>query len=117
MNNVDDYYSEGDVFLYYSKLDSLPNVLLEAMSYGLPILVNDFEPFVNILNKDENALFYDTDGMNGFSEGLQVLVSDDVMRADMGRMNIEKVKTVYSLSAVAERLKAFFELCEKGRRT
>jgi glycosyltransferase involved in cell wall biosynthesis len=34
------FYRNADLFLYTSFIDALPNVVLEAMSFGLPVLVN-----------------------------------------------------------------------------
>ena len=40
---------KSNIFLYWSDLDVMPNVFLEALSCGLPIVANDFPSFKEIL--------------------------------------------------------------------
>jgi glycosyltransferase involved in cell wall biosynthesis len=44
-NNIHEYYKMVDMFIFPSKLEGMPNVLLESMSSGLTVLVNKFEGF------------------------------------------------------------------------
>ncbi len=43
--NIDEYFKAVDVFVFLSVKEGMPNVLLEAMSAGLPIIVNTFDGF------------------------------------------------------------------------
>ena len=44
-NHIHEYYKMVDMFIFPSKLEGMPNVLLESMSSGLPVLVNKFDGF------------------------------------------------------------------------
>lgn len=50
--NINDEYRKADIFVYWSDLDVMPNVFLEAMAFGLPIIVNNFPSFAEILEKE-----------------------------------------------------------------
>jgi glycosyltransferase involved in cell wall biosynthesis len=74
-DNIEEYYQAADAFIFMSRLEGMPNVLLESMASGLPILVNKFKGFssdygvdgmeyllmTNVLGKDleklENVVF------------------------------------------------------------
>lgn len=43
--DIHEYYKMADIFIFPSKLEGMPNVLIESMASGLPILVNRFDGF------------------------------------------------------------------------
>lgn len=114
VENVENYYSNADVFLYCSTLDSLPNVLLEAMGYGLPLIVNDFEPFLSLLEREVNALFFRKEDPVGFSDCLRRLLKDKHLRHSMGDRNRRKVAEEFNMSSIAERLDMFLKKCSRA---
>ncbi len=56
VNNVPDYLQKADVFLLITNWEGLPISILEAMSYGLPVIASD------VAGVKEEVL----DGVNGF---------------------------------------------------
>lgn len=49
--NSKEALNESDIFLYWSNLDVMPNIFLETMALGLPIVANDFPSFADIIGK------------------------------------------------------------------
>ncbi len=103
------YYENADIFVYYSNLDGLPNVLLEAQSYGLPILVNEFKPFFDLLEPETHALFFDKNNMDDFFHQLNRLLQDGNLRDKIGQNNVNKVKADFSHEAVSRRIAGFLK--------
>ena len=45
------YYHSADAFLFASSCENLPNILIEAMSAGLPIACSSIEPMPTVLEE------------------------------------------------------------------
>lgn len=50
-----DAYRAADAFVFPSRNEGLPNVVLEAMSSGLPVIISDLPGLKNITRSGENA--------------------------------------------------------------
>ena len=52
VSEVNHWYQAADVFLFPSKKEGMPNVVLEAMSSGLALVTNKFEGYSDIYGKE-----------------------------------------------------------------
>lgn len=101
VDNPSKFYEDADIFIYCSTLDSTPNVLLEAQSYGLPLLVNSYEPFHWLLQEYKNALFFDEKNGNDFYRKLIELIKNDSLRNDMRLNNINNIEINFSIDTIS----------------
>jgi len=99
------YYRNADIFLYFSTFDGLPNTVLEAQAHGLPIVINDFAAFRNILKDGVNAVFFDPADDSSFCRALSALIEDVDVRNQISSNNINRIQEEYSAAAVGLRLK------------
>jgi glycosyltransferase involved in cell wall biosynthesis len=54
--NVQDYYKAADAFVFLSYLEGMPNVLLESMSSGLPVICAKFDGLSNDYGDDNKEI-------------------------------------------------------------
>ena len=83
-SNVEDYYREADIYLLSSDSEGMPNSVMEALNFSLPVVSTDAG----------DADFLVKDGITGFLvpikdykmlvEKLYELVSDSSLRNDFG---------------------------------
>ena len=104
VNDVKQLYEEANIFVYCSRLEGLPNVLLEAMSFGLPILINRYSPFYEVLKENEQAFYFDEGSLGVFEKYLRLLWSDGALRKRMGERNIEAIGERYSEGTIGKEL-------------
>lgn len=106
-DKIEDFYKMADIFVLPSTNEGMPNVVLEAMSSGLPCLVNRVSGAEDIINGG-NGLLFDVRHPETFIEGLFRL-KDKTFRSEIGRNARERVINAFSLESIAERYIDLYE--------
>lgn len=108
-DNIDNYYSKADIFCYYSELDYIPNSILEAKAFGLPILTNYIKPFESLIKDGLHGFFIFEEDIEDFNRKLSKLIYNFDLRKYMCKKNIEDIENRFSKQAIKNRLEAYFE--------
>lgn len=58
---VEEYYKNSNAFIFASTCENMPNILIEAMLSGLPILCSNYQPMPEFLGSDHPFYFDPTD--------------------------------------------------------
>lgn len=106
-DRIEDFYKMADIFVLPSTNEGMPNVLLEAMSSGLPCLVNKVSGVEDIIDGD-NSLSFDLQKIETFRDGLSKLKEISV-RSEMGRRARKKMLSSFSLENVADKYINLYE--------
>jgi len=75
-------YASADIFIFPSTTDTFGNVVLEAMSSALPVIVTDKMGPKELVRHGENGLI--TTGTKDMRHKLQMLIDDEPLRKKMG---------------------------------
>jgi glycosyltransferase involved in cell wall biosynthesis len=89
---LDDAYRRADLFVlptYFA--EGFPLSVMEAMSYGLPIVTTPIRGCADSLKAGENALFVPERDPAALAAAIERLLDDDDLRARMARANAAKV--------------------------
>ncbi|MCC5875816.1 MAG: glycosyltransferase family 4 protein [Candidatus Sumerlaeia bacterium] len=78
-------YQEADIFVFPSRFEGMPNVVLEAISCGLPIIGTRITGIEEILREGENGFMIDVDDVGVCADRIAKLVNDKDLRLEMGR--------------------------------
>lgn len=74
LDGVETFYKNADAFIFASTCENMPNILIEAMSSGLPILSSNYPPMPEFL---ENAgLYFDPTNVLSIEEALLNLIEN-----------------------------------------
>lgn len=95
-DNVAKYYENAAVFCLSSRFEGFPMVLLETLSFGLPVVSFDCDTGpAEILDGTGSILVkpYDTDLL---ADGLNTLIADVDLREDISKKSKEKAKQYQS---------------------
>ncbi|HAJ60319.1 MAG TPA: glycosyl transferase [Cyanobacteria bacterium UBA8543] len=100
-NEVAKYYTIADAFVLGSLTEGLPRVLLEAMSYGLPCLVHDYEIARFVVGEEGYFGNFELTGSlaslipKALAEGYEVSKRDLRYRSAYDRFSWEKLRSCY----------------------
>lgn len=73
------YYQDADIFVFPSKKEGMPNVVLEAMACGLPIVMSPCEGSVELIQDNGRIV-----APEQFAEVIIMLCNDQELRTQMG---------------------------------
>jgi glycosyltransferase involved in cell wall biosynthesis len=100
VENVADYLAAFDLFVYPSLREGLGSSLLDALSFGLPIVATEVGGIPEIVEHEVNGLLIAPEQPAELVAALQRLLGDAELRASMGRNNRQKA-TLYDASHMA----------------
>lgn len=91
-NDVNVHYKEASIFIMPSRLEGMPNALLEAMSFGLPAIVSDASPgLMELVEHEKTGLVVPVESPERLSLAIERLIFDPALYARLGQAARQKV--------------------------
>jgi glycosyltransferase involved in cell wall biosynthesis len=100
-------YDRADVFVLTSDWEGTPNVLLEAMSSGLPCVATRVGGVAD-MGAAPGVELFEPDDLPAMADRLTQLASTPGLRDELGRGNREHVLETYSTALLPDRLRALY---------
>jgi glycosyltransferase involved in cell wall biosynthesis len=88
--------------------DGIPNVLLEAMAVGLPVVTTSVAGIPELVENNQNGFLYQSHDIENISSGIIELLCDPDKRKQFGDAASKKVKEQFDVAQAAQRLKTLF---------
>lgn len=88
--------------------DGIPNVLLEAMAVGLPVITTSVAGIPELVEHDRNGLLYEPHDVAGISSGIIELLGNVEKSRRFGSAASKKVREQFDIAHAAMRLKTLF---------
>jgi len=88
--------------------DGIPNVLVEAMAVGLPVITTAVAGIPELVDNKQNGLLYEPHDVEGISSGILELLRNAEKRTQLGGAGMKKVTEQFDVSQAAQRLKILF---------
>jgi glycosyltransferase involved in cell wall biosynthesis len=106
-NNVALFYSKSDIFLQLSESEGTPLSVMEAASFGLPILATNVGSLPDLIDDGINGVLT-TKNAGEISLKLQELIKDSKKRRRMGRNSIEKSNMEFKVEVFQKKQKSIY---------
>jgi glycosyltransferase involved in cell wall biosynthesis len=88
--------------------DGIPNVLVEAMAVGLPVITTAVAGIPELVENNRDGLLYQSHDVEDISSGILELLCNPEKRRQLGDAAAKKVKEQFDIAQAAQRLKALF---------
>jgi len=102
------FYAMCYLFLYPSTCENCPNILIEAMACGSPILASNIEPMPEICQ--DAAVYFDPFNSKDIGEKVLRTLKNPQLQETMRQRGLERVKAFSWGKTAQETLKVFEEL-------
>jgi glycosyltransferase involved in cell wall biosynthesis len=109
-------YAEADVFAFPTWREGFPNVVLEAMAAGLPLVATPVGAIPDVVREGDEALLVPARDPDALAAALQRLVSDAALRRAMGARARERALS-FSRERVLEQLAGIWRELGTGPRS
>jgi glycosyltransferase involved in cell wall biosynthesis len=108
-------YREATVCVLTSDYEGTPNVLLEAMACGLPVIATRVGGVPDIVRHGHCGLLHDPDDLDGLTASLVAMAKNPGLRIEMGRRARAYVEQNHSPQILPGHLAGLYRLAVRGR--
>ena len=106
---------QGSVLVLSSVEEGLPNVVLEAMASGLPVIATEVGGLPEVVEHGRTGLLVPSRNADALANALSLLLSDEKIRAAFGREGAKRARHCYSNSRMVREYERIFERLLKTR--
>lgn len=101
-------YRASDIFVFPSRNEGLPNVLLEAMACGLPVVVSQLPVLEKVIVQGENGLVIPVNDINSLKDALLRLVAEPSLARKIGKNAHHYIETNHNFLIWQAQLTNFY---------
>jgi glycosyltransferase involved in cell wall biosynthesis len=112
---VQELLDRTDVFVLPSLSEGMPMAILEALSYGVPVVATPVGAIPEVVGHERNGLIIPVGDLDALVEALARLLDDGDLRRSLGQQGLRDHAERYDLQGYIERLKGIWNLAV-GRR-
>lgn len=103
------HYASADIFLAPSRFESFGLIFVEAMSFGLPVVVGDISAAREIIEDRVDGRLIDLSRVDAFAECLAELIESPALRKALGHAALSKVQARYSVDSMVQQCLALYK--------
>jgi len=103
-------YKDSDLFIFASTCENMPNILIEAMTAGLPIVCSDKQPMPEFLK--DGAMYFDAKNSNSIENAIESMIRNIEQRKELAEKS-KSYSTKFSWEKCANETFNFIANCIK----
>lgn len=108
------YYNGSDVFVLPTRSEGLPNVVLEAMSYGLPCVIGRLKGITDYLIEDDRGMLVEPGDSENLAKAMLFLLDNPSKSRQMGMNARHWVVDNANVVSVSKRYDEIYKNLMKG---
>ncbi len=103
------YYQACDMLLLPSEREGQPNVMMEMMACGNPVIGSDIPGLREIIAAGKNGLIFPKDNRVLFQQAMHQLIDNELLRIELGHSARELIVSVKDVRVVTEQYLQLYE--------
>lgn len=80
-----EFYKKSDLFIYLSTCENMPNILIEAMSTGIPIACSNYKPMPEFIK--DGAVYFNPCDVGDIKVALEKMILDVQLRKKISKLS------------------------------
>jgi len=106
----------SDVFLLTSAYEGMPNVIMEAMFAGIPVVATCVGGVPDLIQDGVHGFLHDVGDITGIARSLARLLTDPALRQRMGAAGRKRILSEFTVEHLAERVtRAYMAQCSTAK--
>jgi glycosyltransferase involved in cell wall biosynthesis len=102
--DVFDILRMADVLLLPSAYEGMPNVIMEAMLAGVPVVATRVGGVPDLIQDGLHGFLHEVGDLTGMTRSLKRLLTDPVLRQRMGKAGRERILAEFTIDHLADRI-------------
>jgi glycosyltransferase involved in cell wall biosynthesis len=107
-SDLEELYSCAMAYVLPSEVEGLSISLLEAMAFGLPVVVSDIPGNTEALGDPPAGIVYPLRNSHALAMGLRRIAEDPDLRRDLSEKAVERVRREYDWETIADQTLAVY---------
>jgi len=106
--DVSSYYEKFDVFIHPSLSEGFGMVIVEAMSFGLPVIATNVGGIPEIITNGQNGLLVEPSSAEAIENVLSLLISDKELNSRLSKNALKTYSEKYTFRKYIQQLEAIY---------
>ena len=108
LDDVKMFYKKLDIFVLTSRSEGLPNVLLESMSHGLPIVSTAVGGVTGLITHKINGMLVESEDRDSLSNCIIELINNKKLRNSLSVNSRDFIKQKYNINKMVKSFEKIF---------
>lgn len=109
VQSIHPFLKKADIFLHTSRKEGIPNVVLEAMALGLPVVTTNAGGTNELVTDNVNGLICEVDDVDPLYQRLKLLMSDANLRQKLGEEAQKTIMAKFNLNYSVDQYESLFK--------
>ncbi len=106
--NIDPYLKGSDLFVLASLYEGMPNVVMEAMAVGKPVVATDVNGARELMVDGQTGLIVPPKDPQALVGAIQILLDDPAQSQKFGNNGMERVRQEFTIERMVRHLEDYF---------
>jgi len=108
--DMSNFYKQIDILIIASKWEGLPTVMIEAMSFGIPVISTKVGEIPNFIKEGYNGLFFEKDNYIDLAQKIDFLIQNKYLYAALSKNSVNFSKNFYSDNVLENIINSYFKM-------